>query len=248
MNGVDKNDIELGNVEIKESAPLKEEFEEQTKPRFTGYKRDELLEIANQPKWKRARMFLFIFFWIIWVVLLAAAILLVINAPKCKPLPEQKWYHDTALYKMDPKVLSNNGLEGVTENVKYLKNLKSSILMTNMLTVDPKTLFESEKFDSMVESLHDAEIKVLVDMPISSLSVNESNDFDVSESPEACQESQKCNLFQWSDKVKFDNNSSFPKVKVYCFYIFICRNLKVTLKLQLLKKLVIIEVQMVGQL
>jgi len=200
MNGVDKNDIELGNVEIKESAPLKEEFEEQTKTRFTGYKRDELLEIANQPKWKRARMFLFIFFWIIWVVLLAAAILLVINAPKCKPLPEQKWYHDTALYKMDPKVLSNNGLEGVTENVKYLKNLKSSILMTNMLTVDPKTLFESEKFDSMVESLHDAEIKVLVDMPISSLSVNESNDFDVSESPEACQESQKCNLFQWSDK------------------------------------------------
>ena len=85
-------------------------------------------------------------------------------------------------------------------------------------------------------------------MPISSLSVNESNDFDVSESPEACQESQKCNLFQWSDTVKFDNYSSFPKVKVYCFYIFICRNLKVTLKLQLLKKLVIIEVQMVGQL
>ena len=119
-------------------------------------------------------MFLFIFFWIIWVVLLAAAILLVINAPKCKPLPEQKWYHDTALYKMDPKVLSNNGLEGVTENVKYLKNLKSSILMTNMLTVDPKTLFESEKFDSMVESLHDAGLSfvqlILIANPFDNLS------------------------------------------------------------------------------
>ena len=43
MNGVNKDDVELGNVEIKESAPLKHEFEEQTKPRFTGYKRDELL-------------------------------------------------------------------------------------------------------------------------------------------------------------------------------------------------------------
>jgi len=208
MNGVNKDDVELGNVEIKESAPLKHEFEEQTKPRFTGYKRDELLEIANQPKWKRARMFLFVFFWVIWVVLLAAAVLLVINADKCKPMPKPKWYQDTVLYQMDHKQLSDNGLQGVTDNVKYLKNLKSSILMTNMLTVDPNTLFESEKFSSVIDSLHNAELKVLVDMPISSVSVNDSNDFEVSTSEEDCQESEKCNLFQWGD----EESEGFSKI------------------------------------
>ena len=64
--------------------------------------------IANQPQWKRARWVLFVLFWILWVGMLVAAILIVVNAPKCKPIPELEWYKDTVLYKAEPKEFADN--------------------------------------------------------------------------------------------------------------------------------------------
>jgi len=153
-------DVEMGEVDsvmksngekveedhpiVDEAAPLKPEvkvlipeFEksDDSNDRFTGLKKEELMRIANQPQWKRARWVLFVLFWILWVGMLVAAILIVVNAPKCKPIPELEWYKDTVLYKAEPKEFADN-YKGVIDRMKYIKDLKATLLLSKSATPD----------------------------------------------------------------------------------------------------------------
>merc|ERR1712121_463006 len=59
---------------------------------FKGLTKEELMQYANDPFWVRLRWVLFILFWIIWVAMLVASILIIVYAPKC-PSPEAKqWW------------------------------------------------------------------------------------------------------------------------------------------------------------
>ena len=69
-------------------------------------------EISSQPNWVRARWALFIIFWIIWFAMLIGAILIVINAPRCKPEPKQQWYKDNIAYEVNPKEFAG-GIKGI---------------------------------------------------------------------------------------------------------------------------------------
>lgn len=66
-----------------------------------------LSAISDQPKWVRARWVLFIVFWLAWIGMLVAAILIVVNAPRCKPEPKPEWYQDTIVYEVNTKNFAN---------------------------------------------------------------------------------------------------------------------------------------------
>lgn len=54
--------------------------------------KEELMKFANDPFWIRLRWIFFILFWLLWVAMLAGAILIIVKAPKCTAPVELKWY------------------------------------------------------------------------------------------------------------------------------------------------------------
>lgn len=210
-------DVELGtidpNVAItngekvvsnEENVPLqpdeKQEEEYSQDSRFTGLKKEELMEIANQPKWRRARWVLFLLFWVVWVAMLVAAVLIVINAPKCKPTPKVEWYQDAVVYKADPNELAG-GYEGMEKHMKYIKDQKTALLLTNVMDNTMKQpIGDSESFDKMIKKANEFDVKVLVELKVDSISTS-SSVFSAS-SVAACNGETapvECSYFTWSD-------------------------------------------------
>lgn len=202
-------DVELGNLDPEihrnggekkeeESAMLGEARTPEEPERFTGLKKEELMEIANQPRWRRARLVLFILFWILWVGMLAAAILIVINAPKCKPKPQTEWYQDTVLYKVDPANYDED-YKGMADHMRYIKDLKTSLLLSNVMgddMVNPKG--DGKAFNDLVNKAHESNIKVVVELKVDSMSLSSSS-FATSKSCGLSNFTQTCKLFAWSN-------------------------------------------------
>jgi glycosidase len=92
--------------------------EEQEKGQYQSLSKEELMKFANDPYWVRLRWILFALFWVIWVAMLVASIVIIIHAPKC-PSPEPKqWWQKNAMYKVD--VAEFNDLAGIQAELDYL--------------------------------------------------------------------------------------------------------------------------------
>merc|ERR1712177_66146 len=91
---------------------------------FKGLSKEELMQFANDPFWVRIRWTLFVLFWIVWVAMLVASVVIIIYAPKC-PSPEAKqWWQKGPVYKSP-----------VEENVDYLVGLGvGSVYLTSVLS------------------------------------------------------------------------------------------------------------------
>lgn len=118
-------DVEMGDM--SESAQLNPEKTSEEQPdkatRFTGLTKEELLEISGQPGWVRARWLLFILFWLVWVGMLVGAIVIVIQAPRCKPDPELEWYQKEIGYVVDET------FGDAAEHIDYVKDLGPKTLI-----------------------------------------------------------------------------------------------------------------------
>lgn len=57
---------------------------------------------------------LFVLFWLGWLGMLAGAVVLIVQAPRCKPLPELNWWDLGSLYQIgDVKAFAGpSGLKG----------------------------------------------------------------------------------------------------------------------------------------
>merc|ERR1712179_411638 len=100
---------------------------------FKGLSREELMQFANDPFWVKLRWVLFILFWIIWVAMLAASVVIIIYAPKC-PSPEAKqWWQKGPVYKSNvqdfPDADGNKAhdLKDVKENIDYLVKFRAAL-------------------------------------------------------------------------------------------------------------------------
>ena len=70
------------------------------------------MKYADDPKWVRVRWALFILFWLIWLAMLVASILIIIYAPKC-PSPEPKqWWQKSPAYKVDIAAFKDSDGDG----------------------------------------------------------------------------------------------------------------------------------------
>jgi len=142
---------------------------------FKGLSKEELMQFANDPFWVKLRWVLFILFWIIWVAMLAASVVIIIYAPKC-PSPEAKqWWQKGPVYKSAvtdfPDADGNNetNLKDVKENIDYLvKAGVGSLYLTSLLSSvnleQVQTNYGTmEDWKSLSQALQERGIRVIVD-------------------------------------------------------------------------------------
>lgn len=61
-------------------------------------------------RWVRTRWALLVLFWLGWVGMLAGAIVIIVQAPRCKPIPEMNWWNEGPLYQIsDLNTFSEEG-------------------------------------------------------------------------------------------------------------------------------------------
>ncbi|KAK9972163.1 hypothetical protein ABG768_025489 [Culter alburnus] len=134
----DMKDVELNEMD-QEKQPMtgetptgtekngcvKVKVPEDTEVKFTGLSKEELMKVAGTTGWVRTRWALLVLFWLGWVGMLAGAIVIIVQAPRCKPIPEMNWWNEGLLYQIsDVSAFSDNGLKGVEEKLDYLSQIK----------------------------------------------------------------------------------------------------------------------------
>jgi len=149
--------------------------EEQEKGQYESLSKEELMKFANDPFWVRLRWILFALFWIIWVAMLVASIVIIIQAPKC-PSPEPKqWWQKNAMYKVDVEKFEN--FAGIQDEMDYLVESGVGTVYITSFTMptpssndgvlDYKTInpaYGSEAdWKKLVEGFHARDQKVVID-------------------------------------------------------------------------------------
>uniref|UniRef100_UPI00398F85F6 solute carrier family 3 member 2b isoform X2 n=1 Tax=Pristiophorus japonicus TaxID=55135 RepID=UPI00398F85F6 len=188
-------DVELNEVE-QEKAPMnagggglsdtngavKVKLEEPP-VKFTGLSKEQLLEVANTPGWVRARWALLILFWLGWLGMLAGAIAIIVQAPRCKPLPSTRWWQQGGLYRVAVEAFQDSDhdgkgdLAGVGERMEEIAALKVKAIMigpihhnipnwineTRLTEID-RDFGTLEQLEKLMESARRKGIKVILDL------------------------------------------------------------------------------------
>ncbi|KAF6776016.1 hypothetical protein AHF37_05070 [Paragonimus kellicotti] len=157
---------------------------------FVYLDRDALLLLDKQePKWRRIRIGLLIFFAVIWLALLLGVIIIVVLSEKCPPRPNLPFWRSTVFYFVDPFAFkdSNNDwigdFSGLSDTVNYLKDILGvgSVILTpiangyytsdegqlghviNYKQIDP-ALGTIDDFRKMVKKFHKNGMKILISL------------------------------------------------------------------------------------
>jgi len=154
------------------------------KDEFEGLTKEELMKYADDPKWVRVRWALFILFWLIWLAMLVASILIIIYAPKCPSPQPKQWWQKSPAYKVDIAAFKDSDgdgtgdIKGLTEELPYIAGLDVPSIeispfypgtveggsgASDLMSVDP-SLGDLNDWIAMVKKVHEHGIKVVVDM------------------------------------------------------------------------------------
>uniref|UniRef100_A0A673M6Y0 4F2 cell-surface antigen heavy chain-like n=1 Tax=Sinocyclocheilus rhinocerous TaxID=307959 RepID=A0A673M6Y0_9TELE len=162
----------------EKSGCVKVKVTEDTEFKFTGLSKEELMKVAGTAGWVRTRWVLLVLFWLGWIGMLAGAIIIIVQAPRCKPIPEMNWWNEGFLYQIsDVNTFSENGLKGVEEKLDYLNQMKvkglvlgpihtvqADQLSTMELTsINPEFGSESQLI-SLLDRAHRKGISVVLDL------------------------------------------------------------------------------------
>uniref|UniRef100_A0A8C9TMY3 Solute carrier family 3 member 2 n=1 Tax=Scleropages formosus TaxID=113540 RepID=A0A8C9TMY3_SCLFO len=176
MTGGEPGNSPLGTEKngcVKVKVPEESDF------KFTGLSKEELMKVAGTPGWVRIRWVLLVLFWLGWVGMLAGAIVIIVQAPRCKPLPEMNWWNSGPLYQIQDvdAFVENDGLKGLVEKIESLNQLKVKGLVVGPLhTVqkDVPTMLDftkfnpdvgtKEDFENLLDKAHKKGLSVVVDM------------------------------------------------------------------------------------
>ncbi|XP_053576070.1 4F2 cell-surface antigen heavy chain isoform X2 [Bombina bombina] len=111
--------------------------------KFTGLSKEELLRVAGTPGWVKVRWVLLILFWLGWAGMLAGAVVIIVQAPRCQPLPVLEWWHKGPLYQLgNPETFQDsNGdgigdIKGIQQRLESLSSLKVKGLVIGPLHVN----------------------------------------------------------------------------------------------------------------
>ncbi|XP_023145162.2 solute carrier family 3 member 2a [Amphiprion ocellaris] len=131
---------------------------------FTGLSKEELMKVAGTPGWVRTRWVLLVLFWLGWVGMLAGAIVIIIQAPRCKPIPDMSWWNEGPLYQIPDVKAFSSDLKGVEAKLDDINQLKVKALVLGPIhAVQPNQLatLELQKIDSPLGTQDD--LKAVLD-------------------------------------------------------------------------------------
>ncbi|XP_015229295.1 solute carrier family 3 member 2a [Cyprinodon tularosa] len=144
---------------------------------FTGLSKEELMKVAGTPGWVRTRWVLLILFWLGWVGMLAGAIVIIVQAPRCKPIPEMNWWNEGPLYQISDIEGFSTDMKGLVEKLDQLNQIKIKGLVLgpfhtlqadqlstlNLKEIDP-TFGKKEELEAVLERAHKKSIPVVLDL------------------------------------------------------------------------------------
>ncbi|KAL4648899.1 4F2 cell-surface antigen heavy chain-like [Arapaima gigas] len=158
---------------------VKVKVPEESDVKFTGLSKEELMKVAGTPGWVRTRWILLVLFWLGWVGMLAGAIVIIVQAPRCKPLPEMNWWNNGPLYQIwDVNAfVEMDGLKGLVEKIDSLNQLKvkglvvgplhrvtqDSLPTLNFMEVNAD-IGSNEELKNLLDKAHKKGISVVLDM------------------------------------------------------------------------------------
>ncbi|XP_018545395.1 4F2 cell-surface antigen heavy chain [Lates calcarifer] len=164
-----------GSVKLK----IPEEEEEEEEVKFTGLSKEELLRVAGTPGWVRTRWALLVVFWLGWLGMLAGAVLIILQAPRCRDLPTTNWWNNGPLYQIGniQAFTDARNLKGLEQKIDRLSQLKVKGLVVGPIHVAPSDeamslRFEEispeagnlEQFKGFVQAAHKKGISVVLDL------------------------------------------------------------------------------------
>ncbi|KAJ8338064.1 hypothetical protein SKAU_G00370300 [Synaphobranchus kaupii] len=170
---------EVGSGGTEKNGCVKVKVSEEADSKFTGLSKEQLMKVAGTPGWVRTRWVLLVLFWLGWLGMLAGAIVIIVQAPRCKPLPKMDWWNEGPIYQIwDVDAYAGaDGLKGLEEKLDSLSQLKVKGLVVgplhNVQLDMPETLdFVSlapemgteEQFESFLGKAHKKGISVVLDM------------------------------------------------------------------------------------
>ena len=88
---------------------LEDEVEIAGQRTFSGLSKEELLKFDNDPFWRRLRTVLMVLFWLVWLGMLAIAVLIVVFNRDCPYDCSKEWVRRSAVYHVAPGVQAKNG-------------------------------------------------------------------------------------------------------------------------------------------
>lgn len=126
---------------------------------FSGMSKEELMKFANDPFWVRMRWILFILFWGLWIGMLAGAVYIIMDAPKCAaPVPLTWWQEgplvtvDEQDYKSQAETVHKFGAKGVVYQLPA-----DETYLVNSASVEAK-------IKELVDTFNAKDIKVVLDL------------------------------------------------------------------------------------
>nr|XP_020442037.1 4F2 cell-surface antigen heavy chain-like [Monopterus albus] len=168
-----------GEVAEKNGAVKLKIPEDAEEVKFTGLNKEELLKVAGTPGWVRTRWALLVVFWLGWLGMLVGAILIILQAPRCRELPTTNWWNDGPLYQIGSiqAFTDSHNLKGLEQKIGSLLELKVKGLVVGPIHVAPHNdtmslRFEEispeagslEQFKGFVQAAHKKGISVVLDL------------------------------------------------------------------------------------
>ncbi|XP_075693423.1 amino acid transporter heavy chain SLC3A2 [Rhinoderma darwinii] len=153
--------------------------------KFTGLSKEELLKVAGTPGWMRVRWALLILFWLGWAGMLAGAVVIIVQAPRCRPLPAMEWWNKGPLYQVgDPATFQDaegqdaiGDISGIQQRLDSLSTLKVKGLVIGPLHINSKddpsgTMLKEidqkygtiENFKNLIEAARKKSIQIVLDL------------------------------------------------------------------------------------
>ncbi|VBB30688.1 unnamed protein product [Acanthocheilonema viteae] len=162
----------------------------QTTARLIGLTKNELEQYANDPFWKVVRYTMFVLFWVAWVLMFLAAVLLIIFSPKCVTIREPEWWR-RHIFTPSFHDSNNDGIgdfNGIREKLNDLRKIGiKTIWVTPVITTQKDDFIPLDVIDftsvderfgtkndlkSLIDATHELEMHFTMDLPISVTSVS----------------------------------------------------------------------------
>lgn len=94
------------------------------------------MKYANDPFWIRLRWFLFIGFWLLWIAMLAGAIVIIVMAPKCTTPEPKKWWEESPIVQIEAHDLEGRDAGSVESLLDSLHDQHVKVLsLSNFVDV-----------------------------------------------------------------------------------------------------------------
>ncbi|KAM4723641.1 solute carrier family 3 member 2b [Anableps anableps] len=166
-------------MEAEKNGSVRLKILDEAEEKFTGLNKEELLRVAGTPGWVRTRWALLLVFWLGWLGMLVGAVLILLQAPRCRELPATSWWNEGPLYQIGniQAFTDVHNLKGLEQKMNSLSQLKVKGLVVGPIHVAPpdeamSLRFEEispdagnlDQFKGVIQAAHRKGISVVLDL------------------------------------------------------------------------------------